>query len=109
MKLDVDRSLLAYIQKEDSTIVLIDIVETTKNGLSFRLNGEIWNRGHRFIDQDKCRNQDGIVWRIAPLNRHSTPRWVSESEIQVCAAAAVRYHLWLGKKLRVSNLTKHRT
>ena len=96
---NIDRRLLVYILKEEGGPVYIDIVETTKNGHSYRYDGQIWNRGANFFCREECTNQAGVQWKIAPLRRDYVPQWVVEENIQVCANAKERHELWLRKEL----------
>ncbi len=97
MKKEVDRKILVYIQKSEEDPVSIDVVETTRNGHSYRISGEIWNRGRNFFCRETCKNQDGLHWKIAPLRRDYTPNWVDTENIEVNPSAKVRYDLWLKK------------
>lgn len=100
MKKAVDRKLLVYIQKTEGGPVSIDIVETTKNGHSYCLNGEIWNRGSNFFSRENCINQTGFLWRISPLRRGYVPNWVNTECVEVNPTAKEPYELWLKKQLR---------
>ncbi|WP_062059423.1 hypothetical protein [Cellvibrio sp. OA-2007] len=97
---NVDRQLLAYICFENSDRIFIDIVETTKNGLSYRYEGELWNRGHLFFGRELCTNQKGYRCKIVPLNRNHIPEWVQNLQIEIAANAMQRYTLWQEKKLK---------
>lgn len=96
----VDRQLLAYICFENSDRIFIDVVETTKNGLSYRYEGELWNRGHVFFNGGMSTNQKGFKCKIVPLNRNYIPEWVQNIKIEIAPNAMRRYTLWQEKKLK---------
>jgi hypothetical protein len=99
VKKEIDRKLLVYIQKDEAGPVFIEVVETTKNGHSYRLNGDLWNRGGNFFCREICTNQKGVIWKIAPLKRDYVPNWAADRSISVCPDAQERYDLWLLKNL----------
>lgn len=96
----VDRQLLAYICFENSGWLFIDVVETTKNGLSYRYEGELWNRGFSMLNRDLCTNQKGQKCKIIPLSRHYTPEFAQNIKIEIASGAIARYTLWTEKKLK---------
>ena len=100
VKKKVDRKLLVYIQKVEGGPVSVEVVETTKNGHSYRLDGEIWNRGSNFFCRENCTNQAGLLWKIAPLRRDYVPNWVNNENLDVNPSAKDRYELWVKKQLR---------
>ena len=53
------RNLLAYIKRNEDGPVLIDVVELTRNGHSFRLNGDLWKRNFALFLGDLCTHQNG--------------------------------------------------
>ena len=93
--------MLVYIQKEVTGSVFIDVVETTKNGHSYKLNGDIWNRGANVFGRENCKNQHGVEWKIIPLRRDHTPAWVIVTNVIVCPDAKERYNLWLKRSLNL--------
>ena len=89
------RNLLAYIKRNEDGPVLIDVVELTRNGHSFRLNGNLWKRNFALFLGDLCTHQNGENMLIKPLSRREVPSWVEGCEIIVAAAAQEKYDLWL--------------
>ncbi len=96
----VDRQLLAYICFENSDRIFVDVVETTKNGLSYRYEGKLWKRGHVFFNREICTDQKGDKCKIVPLNRNLIPEWVQNLKIEIAPNAVQRYTLWQQKKLK---------
>ena len=99
MKDKIDRRLLVYIQKQEGGPVCIEMVETSRNGLSYWLNGEIWNRGRACYNRERCTNKHGEMWKIVPLSRRlSSPRWVTEAAVvEISRAAIERYKRWVNR------------
>lgn len=98
----IDRCLLAYIRDDHDTL-LVDLVEPTRNGHSYRYKGKIWNRDLRVFGGDWCLEQGGGKIRIRPLSRHYTPTWANESPISITEESIERYQLWSQKALRRAN------
>lgn len=97
---DVDRTLLAYIKKPAAEAGYIDVVTTSKNGLSYTYQGERWARQTPFFGMGRCRNSKGEEIEISPLSRHYSLK--DEAALMVTDAAKQRYQLWLMKKLKQS-------
>lgn len=97
---DVDRTLLAYIKKPAAEAGYIDVVTTSKNGLSYTYQGERWARQAPFFGMGRCRNSKGEEIEISPLSRHYSLK--DEAALMVTDAAKQRYQLWLMKKLKQS-------
>ncbi|WP_166838651.1 dienelactone hydrolase family protein [Rheinheimera pleomorphica] len=97
---EVDRTLLAYIKKPTTEAGYIDLITTSKNGLSYIYQGEHWARQAPIFGMGKCRNSKGEEIEISPLSRHYSVK--DQDVLLVTDAAKPRYQLWLMKKLKQS-------
>lgn len=102
MNKKVDRKLLAYVQFDEMDHVVIDVIETSKNGLSYHYKNTTWNRDIRFFGNDFCTDPHGNKCKIVTLRRWHTPSWVENADIHITDEARERYQLWIAKKLRSS-------
>lgn len=100
-KCKVDRELVAYIKREGTDEVVIDIVEISRKSTSYHYNGIVWNRVYPSWMTDDCVDPDGNKCKISPLNRHGVPGWVDESTLRVESRAKERYDLWQSRMIKL--------